>query len=350
MTGSPPSTQPEYPRPSPAGGPAPRLLDQVRERIRVKHYSIRTEHAYLQWVVRFIRFHANRHPRHLGAPHVSAFLSHLAVQREVAASTQNQAKSAILFLYREVLDLELPWLDDVESAKRPQRLPVVLTESEVDALLDRVKDLPGLVVQLLYGSGIRLMEALHLRVKDVDFARREVLVRDGKGGKDRVTMLPEALVDPLRAHLGWVHAVHEADLARGLGAVHLPYALARKYPAAAREWCWQYVFASDRISVDPRSGRRGRHHVDPQTIQRAVRQAALDAGIAKPVSPHTLRHSFATHLLESGYDIRTVQELLGHKDVSTTMIYTHVLNKGGRGVTSPLDRRRRVEGWTRPAA
>lgn len=339
-------TPPRPPHPDTAPPPAsetapkePRLLDQVRDRIRVKHYSIRTEHAYVQWIRRFIQFHGNRHPRHLGPPHVSAFLSHLAVQRDVAASTQNQAKSAILFLYREVLELELPWLDDVESAKRPQRLPVVLTHAEVDALLDRVSGVTGLVVQLLYGSGMRLMETLHLRVKDVDFSRREILVREGKGAKDRVTMLPEILIAALQAHLGWAHSMHAADLARGRGAVYMPYALARKYPAAAREWCWQYVFPADRISIDPRSGRQGRHHIDPQVIQRAVRQAALDAGIPKPVSPHALRHSFATHLLESGYDIRTVQELLGHKDVSTTMIYTHVLNKGGRGATSPLDRR-----------
>lgn len=319
----------------------PRLLDQVRDRIRTKHYSIRTEHAYLQWVRRYIQFHSNRHPRFMGASHVSAFLSHLAVQRDVAAATQNQAKSAILFLYREVLELELPWLDDVESAKRPQRLPVVLTHEEVDAIIDRTSGVNGLVIQLLYGTGMRLMESLHLRVKDIEFSRREILVREGKGAKDRVTMLPDALVEPLQAHLGWVQAIHSMDLARGYGAVYMPFALARKYPAAAREWCWQYVFPAERLSTDPRTGRRGRHHIDPQAIQRAVRQCAMDAGIPKPVSPHTLRHSFATHLLESGYDIRTVQELLGHKDVSTTMIYTHVLNRGGRGATSPLDRRSR---------
>lgn len=349
-------TSPLPPRPKvasiPPDGPAPdepRLLDRVRDRIRVKHYSIRTEHAYVQWIRRFVRFHGNRHPRLMGAPHVSAFLSHLAVQRDVAAATQNQAKSAILFLYREVLEVELPWLDDVESAKRPQRLPVVLTHEEVDSVLGRVSGVTGLVIELLYGTGMRLMEALHLRVKDVEFGRREILVREGKGAKDRVTMLPESLVEPLRAHLGWVRAVHAGDLSRGGGAVYMPFALARKYPAAAREWCWQYVFPADRISLDPRgNGRRGRHHVDPQVIQRAVRQAALNAGIPKPVSPHTLRHSFATHLLEAGYDIRTVQELLGHKDVATTMIYTHVLNRGGRGATSPLDRRRFRNGEDAP--
>jgi integron integrase len=294
----------------------------------------------VQWIRRFIAFFGHRHPSRLGPNEVTTFLTHLAVKSNVTASTQNQAKSAILFLYREVLEISLPWLDGIESAKRPQRLPVALTHEETDALLLRISDVTGLVVQLLYGSGLRLMEALRLRVKDVDFGRREIVVREGKGAKDRVTMLPAVLVDPLRAHLGWVRAVHAADLARGYGAVYMPFALARKYPSAAREWCWQYVFPADRISIDPRSGERRRHHLDQQVIQRAVRQAAMDPGIDKPVSPHSLRHSFATHLLESGYDIRTVQELLGHKDVSTTMIYTHVLNKGGRGAISPLDRRR----------
>ncbi|RPI48720.1 MAG: integron integrase [Betaproteobacteria bacterium] len=297
-----------------------RLLDQVRDRIRYKHYSIRTEHAYVQWVRRFVIFNRYRHPRDMGAAEVSQFLTHLAVKSHVAAATQNQAKSALLFLYREVLQVSLPWLDDVEGAKQPQRLPVVLTPAETDALLSQVSGVTGLVVQLLYGSGMRLMEAVRLRVKDVDFARREILVREGKGAKDRVTMLPEVLTKPLQAHLGWVHATHKADLARGLGEVYLPFALARKYPSAAQEWCWQYVFPADRTSVDPRSGAIRRHHIDEQAIQRAVRQAGADADIQKPVSPHVLRHSFATHLLESGYDIRTVQELLGHKDVSTTMV------------------------------
>jgi len=323
--------------------PPPRgvnILDQVKDRVRLKHYSIRTEHAYVQWIYRFLAFFGHRHPSRLGAHEVTAFLTHLAVKGNVTASTQNQAKSAILFLYRDVLEAPLPWLDGIESAKRPQRLPVVLTHEETDALLRQVGGVSGLVVQLLYGSGLRLMEALRLRVKDVDFRRREILVREGKGAKDRVTMLPESVADALRAHLGWVRAVHTADLQRGNGAVYLPFALARKYPNAAREWRWQYVFPADRISTDPRSGERRRHHLDEQVIQRTVRQAAIDAGIDKPVSPHALRHSFATHLLESGSDIRTVQELLGHRDVSTTMIYTHVLNRGGRGATSPLDRRR----------
>lgn len=255
----------------------------------------------------------------------------------MAASTQNQAKSALLFLYREVLEHELPWLDEVERAKAPKRLPVVLTREEAQAVLSRLKGTHWLVASLLYGSGLRIMEALRLRVKDLEFTRGEILVREGKGFKDRVTMLPARLVEPIRAHLKQVRALHEQDVAEGYGEVYLPYALDRKYPGAGREWGWQYVFPSKNRSVDPRSGVVRRHHVQDQAIQRAIRQAVRDAGISKPATPHTLRHSFATHLLTSGYDIRTVQELLGHRDVSTTMIYTHVLNKGGRGVTSPLD-------------
>lgn len=320
--------------PSPA---KTRLLDRVRNKIRLKHYSIRTETAYVDWIRRFIRFHQRRHPRELGAEHVEAFLSHLAVQRNVAAATQNQAKSALLFLYKEVLGMELPWLSNVESAKRPARLPVVLTRSEVTAVLDRMRGANGLIARLLYGSGLRIMEAVRLRVKDLDFERCEILVHDGKGGKDRVTMLPSSLVDSLHAHLTLAREFYSRDRAAELPGVYLPHALERKYPNASREWAWQYVFPSDRLSVDPRSGVRRRHHVDEQNVQRAMRQALRDAGIAKPATPHTLRHSFATHLLESGYDIRTVQELLGHSDVKTTMIYTHVLNRGGRAVRSPLD-------------
>ena len=274
----------------------------------------------------------------MGAAEVEAFLTHLAVEGGVAASTQNQAKSALLFLYKEVLGVELPWLDGVASAKAPKRLPVVLTRDEVRAALDRTEGTPGLMLRLIYGTGVRVMECLRLRVKDLDFARREIVVREGKGFKDRVTMLPESLVAPLREHLVRVRALHERDLREGGGEVYLPYALARKYPAAGREWAWQYVFPSARLSVDPRSGAVRRHHADEKSVQRALRQAVRDAGIHKPASPHTLRHSFATHLLEGGQDIRTVQELLGHKDVSTTMIYTHVLNRGARGVMSPLDR------------
>ena len=315
------------------------LLDSVRDKIRLKHYSIRTETAYVEWVRRFVVFHQKRHPRELGPEDVEAFLSYLAVQRNVAASTQNQAKSALLFLYKEVLGSQLPWLDNIETAKRPQRLPVVLTRTEVDAVLSRMHGINGLIARLLYGSGLRLMEAVRLRVKDVDLEQCEIPVRDGKGAKDRVTMLPSSLVDALRAHLVLVRELHNQDLAAGVPGVYLPFALNRKYPNAPREWAWQYIVPSDRLSIDPRSGLRRRHHIDEQNVQRAMRQALREAGVAKFATPHTLRHSFATHLLQSGYDIRTVQELLGHADVSTTMIYTHVLNRGGKGVLSPLDSR-----------
>lgn len=318
----------------------PKLLDQVRGKIRLKHYSIRTEQAYVDWIKRFILHFGKRHPRDLGAGEVEQFLTHLAVAGNVAASTQNQAKSALLFLYREVLETELPWLDNVERARAPKRLPVVLTHDEMHAVLSRLSGTHWLIASLLYGAGLRIMEALRLRVKDADFARREILVRDGKGFKDRVTMLPAALAAPLAEHLKRVKALHEQDLAAGRGAVYLPYALERKYPGAARDWAWQYVFPSANLSVDPRTGIERRHHLQDQAVQRAMRQAVRDAGITKPATPHTLRHSFATHLLEGGYDIRTVQELLGHSDVRTTMIYTHVLNRGGHGVTSPLDRLR----------
>ncbi|MGH8581696.1 MAG: integron integrase [Gammaproteobacteria bacterium] len=318
--------------------PAPKLLDRVRDKIRLKHYSIRTEQAYVDWVKRFVLFHGKRHPSGMGAVEVEAFLTHLAVAGKVAASTQNQAKSALLFLYREVLGQSLPWLDEVEQAKPSQRLPVVLTASEVAAVLNRLSGVYGLVGRLLYGTGMRLMECMRLRVKDVEFERREITIRDGKGSKDRVTMLPGRLIEPLKTHLIGVKALHEADLREGYGAVYLPYALERKYPNANREWTWQYVFPASKRSVDPRSGEMRRHHIDEKGIQRAIKQAVRDLDLGKPATPHTLRHSFATHLLQGGYDIRTVQELLGHQDVSTTMIYTHVLNRGGRGVVSPLDR------------
>jgi integron integrase len=316
----------------------PKLLDQVRDRLRVKHYSIRTEHTYVDWIKRYILFHGKRHPKDMAARDVEAFLTHLAVHGRVAASTQNQAKSAILFLYREVLEIQLSWLDNVTQAKAPKRLPVVLTVSEVQAVLSRLTGTHALIASLLYGGGMRLMEAVRLRVKDVEFARREIVVREGKGFKDRVTMLPEAVVAPLKAHLAKVKALHDEDLAQGYGEVYLPFALDKKYPNAGREWGWQYVFPSKNFSVDPRSGKTRRHHLDEKGVQRAVKQAVRDAELTKPATPHTLRHSFATHLLQSGYDIRTIQELLGHSDVSTTMIYTHVLNKGGKGVVSPLDR------------
>ena len=315
----------------------PRLLDRLRAEIRLRHYSIRTEETYVDWARRFILFHGKRHPKDMGAGEVTAFLSHLASERNVSASTQNQAKSALLFLYREVLDIELPWLDEVIAAKAPRRLPVVLTQIEVRRLLNATSGTMGLVVSLLYGTGMRLLEGLRLRVKDVEFARREIIVREGKGNKDRVTVLPENLILPLKTHLEKVKALHERDLEAGFGEVYLPDALAVKYPNAAKSWGWQYVFPSTVRSVDPRSGMERRHHLYEASVQRAVREAAKLANIHKPVSPHVLRHSFATHLLQAGYDIRTVQELLGHKDVATTMIYTHVLNKGGRGVVSPLD-------------
>ena len=317
--------------------PPRRLLDQLSDRIRFKHYSIRTEQAYCGWVRRFILFHNKRHPREMGAHEVEAFLTHLAVAGRASASTQNQAKSALFFLYKEVLETELPWLDDVESAKASKRLPVVLTPDEVQRLLVLIEGTAGLILRLLYGTGMRIMECLRLRVKDVDFARGEILVREGKGFKDRVTMLPNTLAAPLKSRLARVKALHDEDLAAGCGEVYLPWALARKYPHAACEWAWQYVFVAARRSVDPRSGAVRRHHVEAQSIQRTMRNALRHAGISKPATPHTMRHSFATCLLESGYDIRTVQELLGHSDVATTMIYTHVLNRGGRGVRSPLD-------------
>ncbi|WP_298218059.1 integron integrase [Halothiobacillus sp.] len=317
--------------------PSPKLLDQVRDLIRTKHYSIRTENQYLQWIRRFILFHGKRHPRDMGAPEVEAFLSHLAVSRDVAASTQNQALSALLFLYREVLGIDLPWLDNVTRAKRPQRLPVVLSRDEVRAVLDRMSGVYGLMASLLYGTGMRLMECVRLRVKDVDFARGEILIRDGKGAKDRVTMLPESLVPALQSHLNQRRAIFEDDLRAGKAGVYLPNALAVKYPGAPIEWGWQYVFVSGSYSMDPRSGAERRHHLDEKLLQRAMKKAVRAADLAKPATPHTLRHSFATHLLERGQDIRTIQALLGHKDVATTMIYTHVLNKGGRGVVSPLD-------------
>ncbi|NOT12198.1 MAG: integron integrase [Methylococcaceae bacterium] len=316
---------------------SPRLLDQVVAKMRLKHYSLRTEKSYVDWIKRYIRHHDKRHPKDMGAAEVEAFLTHLAVERNVSASTQNQAKSALLFLYKEVLELELPWLDNVTQAKAPKRLPVVLTQAEVQAVLNRLDGTMWLVASLLYGSGLRIMEVLRLRVKDVDFARREVLVREGKGFKDRVTMLPVALAQPLKSHLVKVKALHEQDISAGYGAVYMPMALDRKYPEAAKDWCWQYFFPSVKLSVDPRSKTVRRHHADEKTVQRAVKKAVKLAGLTKPATPHTFRHSFATHLLEGGYDIRTVQELLGHADVSTTMIYTHVLNKGGKGVLSPLD-------------
>ncbi|WP_425357656.1 integron integrase [Methylomicrobium album] len=313
------------------------MLDQVRDKIRLKHYSIRTEQAYTEWIKRFILYFGKKHPRDMGAPEVERFLTYLAVEGHVSASTQNQARCALLFLYKEVLNMELPWLENVEQAKAPKRLPVVLTRDEMLAILSRLTGTHWLIASLLYGTGMRIMECLRLRVQDVDMQRKEILIRDGKGAKDRVTMLPVSLIQPLRTHLVKVRELHRSDLAVGYGAVYLPHALARKYPNAAKEWIWQYVFPAAKLSTDPRSGEVRRHHIQEQAIQRAVKQAARDADLTRAATPHTFRHSFATHLLEGGYDIRTVQELLGHADVSTTMIYTHVLNRGGKGVTSPLD-------------
>jgi len=315
----------------------PRLLDQVREKIRLKHYSIRTEQAYVDWIKRYILFHGKRHPQEMGKQEVEQFLTHLAVERNVAASTQNQALSAILFLYKEVLEQDIGWLENVERAKRPARLPVVLTATEARAVLAHLEGRHRLMAHLLYGAGLRLMECVRLRVKDLDFEYRQITVRDGKGQKDRLTLLPDSLIGPLQTHLADVKILHEQDLRQGFGNVYLPFALDRKYPNAGREWGWQYVFPAAQRSIDPRSHIERRHHLDEQTLQRAFKNAVRAADLTKPASCHSLRHSFATHLLMSGYDIRTVQELLGHKDVSTTMIYTHVLNRGGRGVVSPLD-------------
>jgi integron integrase len=314
-----------------------KLLDQVREAVRTRHYSIRTEEAYVRWAREYILFFEKRHPSELGASDVSSFLSHLAVERKVAASTQTQALSALLFLYREVLALPIGWVDDVERAKKPKRLPVVFTKEEARAVLAHVRGESWLMASLLYGSGLRLMECVRLRVKDVDLARLEITVRDGKGGKDRLTVLPHSLTEPLRRQLDRARALHGLDVREGFGRVHLPYALDRKYPSADREWCWQYVFPARHRSVDPRTGREQRHHIAETVLQKAVKAAVRASGVAKPGSCHTFRHSFATHMIESGYDIRTVQELLGHASVETTQIYTHVLNKGGRGVRSPLD-------------
>jgi integron integrase len=314
-----------------------KILDQMRDAIHLKHYSYRTEKIYVDWVYRFILFHNKRHPKDMGAPEIEAFLTHLAVERRVAASTQNQALSALLFFYRHVLHQDIGGEIDAVRAKSSRYLPTVLTQAEAIAVIQELSEVYQIVAKLLYGSGLRVSEALRLRIKDIDFAQAQIVVRDGKGGNSRVTMLPTSIINPLQAHLQSIQQQHQQDLAQGYGSVYLPYALERKYRHADRQWIWQYVFPSERISKDPRSGVVRRHHLDESGLQRAVKQAGFAAKIDKRVSCHTFRHSFATHLLQDGYDIRTVQELLGHKDVKTTMIYTHVINKGGRGVRSPLD-------------
>lgn len=316
---------------------APKLLDRVREALRVRHLSLRTEKAYLQWIRRYVLFHEKRHPSEMGEKEVNGFLTYLAVQRRVSPSTQTQALCALIFLYRIVLDKELGELEGLVRAKRTRRLPVVLTQDEVRRAITHLQGVDHLLLSLLYGTGMRLMEGLRLRVKDVDFDLHQITVRDGKGAKDRVTVLPASLTPALKEHLLRVGRLHERDLREVNGGVSLPYALERKYPRAGEEWGWQYVFPAPERSIDPRSGRKLRHHLHERRVQRAFREAVLKAKLVKPATVHTLRHSFATHLLMSGYDIRTVQELLGHRSVKTTMIYTHVLNRGGRGVQSPAD-------------
>jgi integron integrase len=322
---------------SPGIGAPPRLLDRVRAAVRRRHYSDRTAEAYVHWIRRFIYFSGKRRPAGMGVEEVTAFLNHLATERNVAAATQNQALAALLFLYREVLGQALPWLDGLERAQRPARLPTVLSVAEVRRLLGAMRGTKWLLASLLYGAGLRLRECLKLRVKDIDFEYRQIVVRDGKGAKDRVTMLPGSLVEPLKVHLARCKELHQRDIANGHGDVELPHVLARKYPRAQYEWGWKFVFPSAKLSSDPKTGVIRRHHVYENYLVRGVKEAARVAGIHKHVSCHTLRHSFATHLLASGYDIRTVQELLGHASVETTMIYTHVMNKGGRAVASPLD-------------
>ncbi len=332
------TTQVRSPLGSFPGRATARLYDSLVQALRVRHYSRRTEEAYIHWIGRFIRFHQRRHPRQLAETDVNHFLTHLAVKEHVAASTQNQALSAILFLYEHVLKHPLDRIAGVVRARRPKRLPVVLTAEEVSRVMAHLSGDKWLIAMMLYGGGLRLLEALRLRVKDLDFERREITIREGKGDKDRVTMLPKAVIRPLQKHLERVRAIHQQDLADGYGRVELPHALARKYPNANREWCWQFVFPQERRWRNAKTGEQGRHHSDESLFSRSLTAAVRKAGLTKHVTSHTFRHSFATHLLADGYDIRTVQELLGHSDVRTTMIYTHVLNRGGRGVRSPADR------------
>jgi integron integrase len=323
---------------------SPKLLDRVRWHLRVKHYSVRTEQAYVDWIRRFILFHHKRHPDEMGKAEITEFLTHLAVEKHVSASTQNQAFAALLFLYQQVLERKLDFIDNVQRVTRPAKLPVVFTPAESRAVLDELHGQYRLMAELLYGAGLRLLECLRLRVKDIDFGYGQITVRDGKGLRDRVTILPETLRRSLQLHLEQVKQIHLRDVAAGRGRVYLPFALERKFPGAGRSWTWQYVFPASKVSTDPRSGERRRHHVPEKNLQNAVKNAIRRAGIHKAASCHTFRHSFATHLLENAYDIRTVQELLGHKDVSTTMLYTHVLNRPGLSIRSPLDQQTQPTG------
>ena len=317
--------------------PPKKLLEQVSDAIRIKHYSLRTEKTYIEWIKRYIIFHKKQHPKDMGAEEIQAFLTHLASDKTVSASTQNQALSAILFLYRHVIkkDIDLP--TNLFRAQKSKTLPTVLTHQEAMTVISKMAGIPQLMTKILYGSGIRLMECLRLRVKDIDFGNHQIIVRDGKGEDDRATILPDSIIPSLENHLKNVKIIHQKDLSEGFGETSLPYALAKKYPNASKEWLWQYIFPASVRSIDPISKQTKRHHADPSVLQKAIRQAALTTDLTKPVSPHTFRHSFATQLLQNGYDIRTVQELLGHKDVKTTMIYTHVLQRGGQAVKSPLD-------------
>ena len=327
----------QYPRIAPAPAQKPKLLDRLREALRSRHYSRRTEQTYCHWIKRFIFFHNKRHPGEMAEPEINAYLTHLAVKEKVSASTQNQALSALLFLYRYVLDRKIGDLGEVIRARKPKRIPVVMTRDEVKAVLGHLHGDKWLMANLMYGAGLRLMECLRLRIQDIDFARNEILIRDGKGAKDRITMLPESLKTPLQDHLKKVKALHDRDLADGWGRVQMPTALDRKYPSAPADWRWQWVFPQENRWINPQTKEQGRHHIDESLVQKSVRDAVTKAGLTKRATCHTFRHSFATHLLEGGYDIRTVQELLGHSDVKTTMIYTHVLNRGPAGVRSPVD-------------
>ncbi len=320
-----------------SSSPKKKLLEQVSDAIRVKHYSHRTEQTYVEWIRRYILFHHKRHPKDMGVEEIQVFISHLATERHLSASSQNQALSAIIFLYRHVLQKEIEFPTDVIRAEKSKTLPTVLTQQEAMTVISKMTGLPQLMTKILYGSGIRLMECLRLRVKDIDFGNHTLIVRDGKGEDDRVTVLPNSLIPALQAQIKVVALIHRQDLEKGYGEVYLPYALAQKYSNAAKEEMWQYLFPAISLSIDPKSKKTMRHHMDETILQKAIRRAALLAKIDKPISPHTFRHSFATQLLQSGYDIRTVQELLGHKDVKTTMIYTHVLQRGAGAVKSPLD-------------